>query len=106
MFSQEGFSLIEPFIVCASKDGPYDDDAFVAGVRYGQFTQWLEGLNTLTAQGRIEFPLPFPTPLAPQIDLAAMRLGWQSIAVADPEQSEWTWIALERICQSSACELD
>ena len=60
-------SLIMPFVVCVSEGGPYADDAFVAGVHFGEIKQ------IVTSPGFNQYEAWVPAALIPQLDLLAMK---------------------------------
>lgn len=60
--------LVMPFVMVASKGGPYDDSAYVAGYEAGRFDQ-------LLADGARAVSQIVRTNNVPQIDLIAMRYG-------------------------------
>lgn len=71
--TESGRTLIMPFIVCQSEGGPYDDDAFVAGVNCGALDEELRvlALSRATPHGRYVNPKYLP-----QFDLIAMEHGY------------------------------
>ena len=83
------FGLVMPFVVCASNDGPYDDQAFVAGYECGH----------LAARLQFEKPallrLPVRTSSLPQVDLIAMNGGYA--IQTQPEQDGWVSVELMRL---------
>lgn len=95
---EEGYGLLYPFVVCASKGGPYDDGAFVAGCWFGQVSTECKGI----ALGH-EKSWYVPSALVPQIDLLAMHEGL-TIA-AEPwgdYPDEWTQVTLSRGAESGS----
>lgn len=83
----EGFALVMPFVVCESKGGPYPDQAFVAG--------WIAGtLDSELEDGPDERALYVYPELVPQIDLIAMRRGYQ---LRTEDAGEWTLAVLTRV---------
>ena len=67
------FGLVMPFVVCQSKGGPYDDEAYVAGYEMGKLDEalrvmrelgWTKHARTLHADNR------------EQADLLAMHHGF------------------------------
>lgn len=64
------WSPVLPFVVCASKGGPYEDDAYVAGYEAAQIDSVLERL----AVGS-DVTVTVHAPNLPQIELVAMRRG-------------------------------
>lgn len=83
------YQLLFPFVVCASEGGPYDDRAFVAGVRFGQI---LEQARTL-APGRSMTWTVEPV-LVPQLDLLAMHHDWR--ITTEPDSGEWVQVTFRR----------
>lgn len=84
------YGLVMPFVVCAP-DGPYDSDAFVAGVYYGELDMRMK-----KNEARVERYVP--TPLVPQIDLLAMFHGYSFSATPWEEYPEdWTYVKMERL---------
>lgn len=68
------YGLVMPFVVCESKDGPYDDLAYCAGWEAGAFDIALMIAPPLPGSEWIpEFP--FREANRPQIDLIAMKHG-------------------------------
>lgn len=86
--SDHDFSLIMPFVVCASQGGPYDDTAFVAGYECGLVDAELAakpGVVTKTVRAAS----------MPQVDLIAMRHGFT--VDAEPWEDgpdEWVSVVL------------
>ena len=84
-----GYELVMPFVVCRSQGGPYDDGAFVAGFECGA----LEARLTIGRPASCE--LYVRTASLPQIDLIAMRHGYQVEAEPwDEDPDEWTHVLL------------
>jgi hypothetical protein len=83
--------LVMPFTVAASQGGPYEDAAFTAGWHAGELSL---AMQTLASIGGT-LTRAVPTPLVPQIDLIAMRHGYQVRAVPWPEDPEaWTTVTI------------
>lgn len=94
-FDIEGmtYGLAMPLVVCKSKDGPYDDESFVAGVYLGEASAALK----LTPFG-LEFKRYVPTPLVPQLDLLAMNEGCHLRATAwEDHPDEWSLVEISRV---------
>lgn len=94
------YGLVMPFVVCQSKGGPYDDDAFAAGFHAGRIDCWLRVLPILERIGG-KFDTSEPemvrSPLVPQLDLIAMRHGY--VVEAEPwaeHPDEWTAVRFRR----------
>lgn len=78
-----------PFVVCLSAGGPYDDIAFVAGVRFQQVRGELmmkPKVHLVTAE----------TALVPQLDLLAMEQGYDIESVEWEDDSYWSIVTLTR----------
>lgn len=77
-----------PFVVCRSRGGPYDDDAFVAGYQCGEIDKALSVAAVIGTQ-RLRFPIVYAS-LLPQLDLVAMRHAFQlgPVRVSEPD-SPW-----------------
>lgn len=67
---EEGqYGLIMPFVVCTSQGGPWDDQAFVAGVKLGVLLRYMD-----SDEGEIsDYVHP---DLVRQVDLAVMHFGY------------------------------
>lgn len=84
------YSLVLPFVACASKGGAFADLPFVAGYQCGLIDAEL-GL------GFALNPKPVYTALLRQLDLIAMRHGYHVVvmdSVLPP--SEWSTVRFER----------
>lgn len=84
--------LAIPFVVCTSEGGPFDDEAFVAGVQVGEAMTTLRSLRALDAaeSGRVWVDKR----LRKQLDLVAMHYGYVAEVeeVDDPDcESMWVW---------------
>jgi len=74
MTDEEGeYELVLPFVICKSDGGPYDDQAFVAGVNCGQLMAELQALTQHSALPRPRYARP---EYLPQYDLIAMQHGY------------------------------
>lgn len=86
---EEGsWELVMPFVVCASQGGPYDDEAFVAGIRLQQLWHRLEVGDPDVLSEYV------PPELVPQLDLLAMHLGYT--LTAEPHNEDWALVAFRR----------
>jgi hypothetical protein len=83
--ADDGLELVMPFIVCASKGGPFDDAAYVAGWEMGQLNVDLAG----RPDGVVERILHVDN--VPQADLVAMRHGFQVERIPVPEGDADGW---------------
>lgn len=81
------WGLVMPFVVCASKGGPYDDDSFVAGYEAGRLSVLLESLATCGGSGALFI---VRTGLLPQYDLMAMRYGFILVSAPCPGADGWS----------------
>lgn len=89
------YGLVMPFVVCASKGGPYDDVAFTAGYECGMLDVVLELAAANPDGHRIERTVR--TASLAQVDLLAMRHGYVLDSEAWPEcPDEWTRVVLVR----------
>lgn len=80
------YSLVMPFVVCQSKDGPYDDGAFVAGVRFGK----LDSLLNMKPSQHSEY---VEAELVPQLELLAMHHGYKFEAQPwEDHPTEWVLV--------------
>lgn len=96
---EEGqFGLVMPFVVVKSKDGPYDDDAYVAGYEAGRLDARLEALPAGPVMWMIE--TPFRTDNVPQLDLIAMQHGFKMENLSEDTEDwqfpEWTMVSFRR----------
>lgn len=91
MSDSQDFSLVMPFIVCATNGGPYDDAAFVAGARF-------EVLRKQAESGELIIRSYEPTQLVPQLDLVAMRYGYtMDVEPWEEHPDEWSRVTLAKI---------
>lgn len=81
------WGLVMPFVVCASRGGPYDDQSFVAGYAAGRLAVLLESLATCGGSGT---RFTVHTGLLPQLDLMAMRHGFTLDSAPCPEADGWS----------------
>lgn len=79
---------VMPFVVCASKGGPYDDDAFVAGYQAGQLDK---ALAAARAVGATEVRGLALSALVPQLELIGMHHGFP-YTTADAPEDYPTWV--------------
>jgi hypothetical protein len=63
------YALVYPFVCCTSNGGVYDDDAFVAGVRFGEISAALRAKSAI-------YETTCEPSLIPQLDLLAMHTGY------------------------------
>lgn len=76
------YGLVMPFVTVASKGGPHDDDAYVAGYEMGKLD--VELLTMLDP-----FEREIHTENLPQADLLAMRHGWSVEQLGEADE-HWT----------------
>lgn len=87
--------IVMPFIVVASVGGPYDDDAFVAGVRMQQIDAILEAGP---ADCGWVYQVAVEPALVPQLDLVAMHRGYATDHQPWEEHpDEWTMVTFTRV---------
>jgi hypothetical protein len=84
------YGLVMPFLPVASKGGPYDDDAFVAGYEMGRLDAELKASPGLR---RVETMVHSPN--AGQADLLAMQHGYTCTAEVCEEYPEWTRVVFD-----------
>ena len=96
----DGYGLVYPFTVCASVGGPYDDNAFVAGVQLGRIHEALAAAAAIRAD-RLRFTVY--TSLVKQLELVGMAQGFPLMAAEQCEDTdegvsmaEWTFMTFER----------
>ncbi len=82
---EEGaYALVYPFVCCISNGGVYDDDAFVAGARFGE-------INAALKAGPLLYETTVEPALIPQLDLLAMHTGY--VMVHEEAVSEaWEYV--------------
>jgi hypothetical protein len=86
--------LVMPFVVCKTQGGPYDDEAFVGGVWFGQFDSLL---HTAAKVGCDVTPhVAVPSPLVPQLDLLAMNHGYQLVAEEYEEDPAHSFVSFRQ----------
>lgn len=89
----DAYSLVMPFIACQSQDGPYEDDAFVAGYQAGQIDRSLAAVAVVCGS---ELQATVNTALVPQLDLVAMNHGFQMEAADAADAEGWTFVTFRR----------
>lgn len=77
------YGLLYPFVVCDDHGGPYPSEAFVAGVRFGN---WQTMLKVRPHQHQSYEP----PALVPQLDLLAMHEGYTM--TTKPWSDDWTLV--------------
>lgn len=86
MTDRAEYGIVMPFVLTKTNGGPYDDDAFVAGVTCGALDQELTLTTTLHTLPRERY---INTLHLPQVDLIAMRHGYQLRLGDLDEASGW-----------------
>lgn len=84
------YDLVMPFVVVTSKGGPYDDEAFVAGYRIG-------AIDAEMRHRALSVSATCRAPDEPQIDLVAMRHGYETKARSVSEDGEWITLNYEQV---------
>jgi hypothetical protein len=79
----ESYDLVMPFVTVASKGGPHDDTAYVAGYEMGLLDAVLEHTSDLIVERTIH------ASNAPQADLLAMKHGYRCDLL--PHDDQWTF---------------
>jgi hypothetical protein len=97
---EERYEMLYPFVACASQGGPYEDDAFVAGVQLGRIDQALTVAETIGSK-RLAFTVR--TDLVKQLELVAMARGFPIIRAEPVDETEdheampeWSFITFEQ----------
>jgi hypothetical protein len=86
------YGLVMPFILVKSNGGPFDDAAFVAGMTCGALYQELENCAPMQAVPRARY---IQAQLVPQIDLIAMKHGYQLRLGDYDEASGWQHVSFD-----------
>lgn len=86
------YELLMPFICVTSKDGPYDDDAFVAGMQMGKL--WVELAQLVKWRKSMEVHLirQIATPLVDQAKLFAFHYGLDCLLLIDQSDHDWSTV--------------
>lgn len=88
---EASYTLVMPFVVCASAGGSYDDAAFVAGVRFGQDSA---ELHSFAPDEWRQYVDPV---MVRQYDLLAMQHGYTMTAEPwDEHPDEWTLVTFTK----------
>jgi hypothetical protein len=90
---EDGYSLEMPFLPVTSNDGPYDDDAYVAGWQMGQLDTALAAMQTQRSRGSFALSRTIYTANRAQADLIAMRYGYAA-EFEDHPDGTWTGMKL------------
>lgn len=91
------YAMVMPFVVVTSNGGPYDDQAFVAGCRFGDLARLLRSLPPEVQEfDHVEY-----VTLLPQVDLLAMSEGWTVGRYEDDDgeawADEWARLSFKRV---------
>lgn len=82
------YGLVMPFVVCQSKGGPYQDDAFCAGWQCGEIDKALE--VAAATQAQTVYIEQARTALIPQLELIGMRYGFgYQLADVSAQYPDW-----------------
>lgn len=85
------YEMVMPFVVVASKGGPFDDSSYAAGWEAGAID---ERLSTLTLVDKtLTLGITVHTENRPQLDLVAMKHGYQA-TFEDSEVEGWLYMRL------------
>jgi hypothetical protein len=85
----EEYEIIMPLVGCQSNGGHYDDEAFVAGIRYGMWVSLLK----LSPYSHSSYESPH---LVKSLDLLAMNEGYH-ISVSDlTDDGEWVLVTMTK----------
>jgi len=93
---EEGYGLLYPFVCVTSKGGPFDDQAFTAGMTVGRLDM---ALTVALAAGADRYRATVPTALVEQLELVGMARGFpvliaEQVTETDgyPAMPEWTFV--------------
>lgn len=86
---EPSFDLVMPFVTVASKGGPHDDDAYVAGYEMGH-------LDAILSTGLPIFETTIHAVNTGQADLIAMKHRYQCRQEPSDEVPEWTYATFTR----------
>lgn len=87
---RDEYGLVMPFVCVTSRDGPYEDVAFVAGYQVGSIDARLAD-RRIAATTEMLY-----APLREQVDLVAMRHGYETEVLREVED-EWLHIGFTRV---------
>jgi hypothetical protein len=86
------YELVMPFVVVRSTGGPYDDEAYCAGMELGRLDRdlltmctWVDTFETLIRVAN-----------APHVDLVAMQYGWAMDHDPEHDADGWVTVTLRR----------
>lgn len=96
----EGFGLVMPFLPVASKGGPLDDEAYVAGFEVGRLDAILATAETLGLTPDTHYLIHELN--AEQLDLIAMRYGFT--CTVEPIGEGWARATVTRIIPTDSNE--
>jgi hypothetical protein len=88
---EQEYGLVMPFVACQSNDGPYDDEAYVAGYEMGLLDQSLATM----AQPFTAWRQMIHSPNRRQADLIAMRHDFV-MTVRETDFDEWLDVEFSR----------
>lgn len=93
-----GYGLVMPFVTVASKGGPHDDEAYVAGFEMGGLDATLKALAPVHAL--VKLPFTIHSVSRGQADLIAMKHGFTVEDVewvaGEPMADGWSMIIVRR----------
>lgn len=96
MSDEAEYGLVMPFVVVASKDGPFEDNAYCAGWECGKLDA---DLAILRALGAPTCSRMMRTLNIPQVDLIAMQHGFDIVPAEGDDfnlAEEWAHIVFYR----------
>lgn len=79
---ERAYAMLMPFVTVASKGGPHDDNSYVAGWEMG-------ALDHRLGMSRWAFSTTLHAENAPQIDLIAMKNGYEVDLQPYEDYPEW-----------------
>lgn len=86
---QARYGLVMPFVSVASKGGPFDDTAYVAGYECGQID------GKMLDESLVAMPHTVRTANLEQLDLIAMHRGF--VMERGEGDDEWTDVTFKRV---------
>ena len=93
MSESSSYEIVMPFVTVKSKGGPHDDEAYAAGYECGRLDAFLAGMvGPLIALP--SFTVTVSEVNVPQLDLIAMRHGFTTIRVDDPDEMVEGWVTV------------
>lgn len=90
------YEPVMPFVVVASKGGPFDDQSYTAGWEMGRLDAQLADSEMNEVTWPSDTTVTIRTETVPQFDLLAMHYGY-SVEQRDSGVEGWTYVRLVRM---------